>query len=312
MDNFQDLMQMVSNEEITNQQEKTPEKIDVENQQFSPFNIKTFADELRESSEKKNIEYIENVKTISAYAIANDCIAHTVKKILGVPVKSFAHAWLPIALRSTLGNAVHDFIQKNSSQFTELEVSTKVPSIRFSGRLDGLIGPNILCEIKSLPFVDYRKVIRKKKPRDGDFYQTMIYKYFLENHLKEAKETAEAGKTMTNGPKLDHYDIQKIQYIYVAHDICSSDMDSVDDALKMIKELKKLLNSKRNPFFFMSSVIIDTTTFDCKPFDNWIEHKIKTINKYVDEKRIPDKSDPYVDTKKCFFCPYTIGCELKK
>lgn len=312
MDNFKDLMQIVSNEEITNKNGKVENTNHIKTQEFMPFNIRTFADEIRESAEKTNKEYIEHVQTISAYAIANDCIAHTVKKILGIPVKSFSHAWLPIAFRSTLGSAVHDFIQKNSNQFTELEVSTKIPSIRFSGRLDAMIGPNILCEIKSLPYTDYRKVIKKKKPRDADFYQTMIYKYILENHLDEAKKTAKSGKTMTNGPKLDHYEIQKIQYIYVAHDICSSDMDNVDDALKMIKQLKTLLNSKRNPFFFISTIVLDTSTFDCKPFNAWIEHKIKAINKYVDEKIVPDKSDPYIDNKKCFFCPYRIGCNLKK
>jgi len=98
-------------------------------------------------------------------------------------VKSFADKWLPILLRSTIGTAIHEFIQSNTNQFTEGEVSLKIPSIKFSGRLDNLIGPNILIEIKSCTYADYEKIIRTRKPRVSDFYQAIVYKYILENIL---------------------------------------------------------------------------------------------------------------------------------
>lgn len=110
------------------------------NKRMSPFDISKFSLELKEMSEEKNKGFMQHSKNINGYSVAHECIGNTVKKILGVPVPSYTARWLPLYLRSTIGSAIHDFIQDNTSQMTEIERSIKVPSIRFSGRLDGLIG----------------------------------------------------------------------------------------------------------------------------------------------------------------------------
>jgi len=150
---------------------------------YSPFNIDVFNQELFEKSEQKNQLYREAVQNINAYDISSGCIREIFYKLTNTPVKSFADKWLPILLRSTIGTAIHEFIQSNTNQFTEGEVSLKIPSIKFSGRLDNLIGPNILIEIKSCTYADYEKIIRTRKPRVSDFYQAIVYKYILENIL---------------------------------------------------------------------------------------------------------------------------------
>jgi len=122
-----------------------------------PFDVELFTEEIRAKSEKDNRLRQYYSSTISGYSIAHDCIGATVLKIMNYPVKSFAHKWLPIVMRASLGNAVHDCIQKNSDQFTEQEKSIKVPSIRCSVRLDCLIGDNILVEIKSCTYTDYKR-----------------------------------------------------------------------------------------------------------------------------------------------------------
>jgi len=138
-------------------------------------------------------------------------------------------------MRASLGNAVHDCIQKNSDQFTEQEKSIKVPSIRCSVRLDCLIGDNILVEIKSCTYTDYKKIIKNQTPRIEDFYQVMMYKYLLEHHLKEAQAQTQL---RTPPPELAKYNIDTLQLIYVAHDICASDAESFSQCLKMATELK--------------------------------------------------------------------------
>ena len=180
---------------------------------YSPFNIDTFNQELFERSSVKNQLYRDAVQNISAYDISSGCIRDIFYKLTNTPVESFADKWLPILMRSTIGTAIHDFIQSNTDQFTEREVSLKVPSIRFSGRLDNLIGPNILVEIKSCTYSDYEKIIRTRKPRVSDFYQTMVYKYILEKHLAEARDPNIKIRKGTSKPKFEKYDIQTIQFI---------------------------------------------------------------------------------------------------
>lgn len=208
-----------------------------------------------------------------------------------------------------MGSAIHDTIQTNTTQFTEVEKSIKVPSIRFSGRLDALINSNILVEIKSCNYVDYKKIIKTQQPRINDFYQTMTYKYILENHLNEAKNPGVETRTPT--PSLDKYNIDTIQLIYIAHEIYSSDVEDFGLCLDIIKRLKKSLNSKNNQFFFMTSLILDMNNFDPKPYIDWIDNKIKKINYYVDNNKLPDANDQYVDRKKCFYCLYTDSCDVK-
>lgn len=275
-----------------------------------PFDISLYCNELKDKSENKNQIYSQNANTISGYSIAHDCIANTVKKILNEPIPSFADKWLPIIMRTTIGTAIHDTIQENTKQFTEVEPSIKVPSIRFSGRMDALIGNNILVEIKSCTYSDYQKIIKNQQPRKEDFIQAMTYKYILENHLQEAQNPGVP--TRTQPPALDKYNINKIQFLYVAHDVCAADVEDFGQAVEAAKNIRKQLNSRYNKFFFMTSVILDTSTFDTAPYIDYITRKIAAINWYIDNNKIPTKEDPFVDTKKCFFCLYQKNCELLK
>ena len=280
-----------------------------------PFDIQTFVDEIKHHTETKNRAYAQFKQSISGYSIAHDCISNVVKKILGHPVKSYAQSWLPVLMRSQIGTAIHEFIQYHSAQFTEIEPSIKIPSINFSGRMDCLIGNNVLVEIKSVPYSDYKKIISSKKPRIGDFYQLMTYKHILENHLEEAKDQPMKSDEHPNGtrtppPALDKYNTKKLQLIYIAHDLSASDTENLGKSLKDIAQLKRSLNSKSNQFHFITSVVLDTDTFDVKPYLDFVEKKIEKVNYYVKANKLPTIEDEFVDTKKCFFCLYKPTCEL--
>lgn len=272
-----------------------------------PFNVQTFCEEVRQKSEKDNRIYSHYANNISGYSIAAECIGTTVAKILKYPVESFSHKWLPIVMRASIGNAVHDAIQENTTQFTEQERSMKVPSIRTSTRLDGLIGNNVLVEIKSCPYQDYRKIIRDQTPRIADFYQVMLYKYLLENHLEECKQQTD---TRTLPPQLDKYDIDTLQFIYVAHDVISADAESFSESMKTVKEVKQLLKSRFNQFFFITSLVLDVNQFDTVPYMEFITKKIDRINWYIDNNKFPTDEDEFVDKSKCYFCLYSKTCPI--
>lgn len=280
----------------------------VEDVKKAPFDLDFYCEELRQKSEKDNKLRMEYSSNINGYAITGECIGTTVLKILNHPVKSYAHKWLPIIMRAALGNAVHDTIQNNTVQFTEQECSMKVPSLRVSVRLDGLIGNNVLVEIKSCPYDDYKKIIKTQQPRLTDFYQTVMYKYILENHLEECKKQT---NTRTPPPALDKYNIDTIQFIYVAHDVIAGDAESFAECMKMVKNVKKLLNSAKNKFFFITSLVLNTNDFDVKFYEDFAKKKIDKINWYVDHNKIPTIDDEFVDKSKCFFCPYYGSCPIK-
>lgn len=272
-----------------------------------PFDIQLFSSELYQKSIEKNKEYILNSTNISGHDIADGCILSIINKICNVPVENYADKWLPIFMRSVIGSAIHDFIQCNSNQFTETEVSIKIPSIRFSGRIDCLIQNKILVEIKSCTYKDYDKIIKSQRPRTEDFYQTMAYKYILENHLKEAQDLNI--ETRSPKPKYENYQIEKIQFIYIAHDIVAADVENMAQALMLVKNVKKLLSS--NKFNFIHSLVLDVNSFDPTPYMTYVENKIKTINWYLDNNKFPDSSDPYINPKACFFCLYSNQCNCK-
>ena len=275
----------------------------------NPFDIIKFADELQQRSENKKRGYASNTQNINAYDVAHNCIRQIVYKLSGTPVKSYADKWLPVLLRTTLGNAVHDFIQKNTNQMTEQEVSLKVPSIRFSGRCDGLIGNNILVEIKSMPFDEYEKAIKTGNPRKQDALQAILYTYILENYLDEIKQPQVKVRPGTEKPKLDKYKINLIQFIYVAHDLMSSDMEDFGRILKTTEAIKKRLNSKKNKFYFMTSIGVDLAKFDISTHVNYIKSKIQRINYYVDSNTLPPEDDEFIN-KNCFFCLYKDICDI--
>jgi len=276
---------------------------------YEPFNIDTFIKELYDRSSVRNQLYRESIQNISAYDISSGCIREIIYKLNNTPVESFADSWLPILMRSTIGTAIHEFIQNNTNQFTEREVSLKIPSIRFSGRLDNLIGPNNLIEIKSCPYSDYEKIITTRKPRVKDFYQSMTYKYILENYLEEARDPKIEIRQGTRKPKFDKYEIKTVQFIYVAHDVTATDVDSFAEILERIKQLKRLLNSKSNSFFFITTMVVDVTNGVATPFLEYVKNKITAINHYIDIQQLPTMDDPYIDTKACFFCLYKKICQ---
>ena len=272
------------------------------------FDLKQFGNELKEKSEIKNKKYIEYAENISAYDIAVNCIRNVVYKLKNTPIESYADKWLPLSMRSTIGTAIHEYLQSNSSQFTEQEVSLKIPSIRFSGRLDCLINNNVLVEIKSVPYKDYQTIIKKQTPRTNDFYQCMVYKYILENYIQEAKNPDIKIREGSSKPKYNSYNIKYMQFIYVAHDLIAADIEDLSESLKMITTLKQTLNSKKNEFFFITSLNIDTDC--CDKYLEYIKTKIQHINYYMDSNKLPPENDPFID-KKCFFCLYNKVCNIR-
>ncbi len=329
MSEFNDLIKMLNDSQISQQQiesSQTMEEQIVSSEAVTttpsyevlpdlpivqePFNIDKFIEELHERSSIRNQLYREHAQNINAYDIASGCIREVVYKLLNTPVESFADKWLPILVRSTIGASIHEFIQNNTSQFTEREVSLKIPSKRFSVRLDNLIGRNILVEIKSCSYSDYEKIITTRKPRVNDFYQTMVYKYILENHLEEARDPSIPIRKGTFKPLLDSYDIQTVQFIYVAHDVTATDVDSFAEILQRIKDLKRVLNSRSNSFFFMTTMLVDVTNGIADPYIKYVKDKLEAINQYLDTETIPPAADPYIDKSKCFFCLYRKICDV--
>lgn len=269
------------------------------------FDVDGFVEDVKAKSEEVNKKIADNTIMINSYAIAHDCIRESFFKINNYPAKSYQHSYVPLMLKATLGNGVHDFIQTNSSVFTELETSVKVPSIRVSCRMDALINDDVIVEIKSCTFKDFETILKQQKPRDADFLQVTLYKYLLENHLEEAKQQT---NTRTPPPQLNKYDIKYFQFIYVANDILAADSENISAALNDVSRVKKVLNSKYNQFYFINTVTIDLSTFNITPHYNWIVTKINTLNNYLNNNKIPPMNDPYINSKGCFFCIYKDIC----
>lgn len=272
------------------------------------FDIHDFAEDLNRISQMKNFNFITNSENINGYDIASNCIRQTIFRILKYPVASFQDAWLPVILRAILGNAVHSFIQNNYTGFTEKEVSLKIPSIRCSTRLDALMNDNVIVEIKSCPYTDYDQVIKKRKPRDADFYQVLFYKILLEEFLDEAKNQ-DIKKLRSLPPNLDKYKIRFLQLIYVAHDIDIAEASSLSNAVNKCRQIRKMLNSKLNPLSFITCITIDTDEIDIVPYENYIREKVNTINWYLNNKKIPPMNDKFIDKSSCFFCLFKDICK---
>lgn len=271
------------------------------------FNIDDFLNDIAVASHEKNLRYLSQTTNINGYDIGTNCIRQIVFKLLKAPIHSYVDSWLPVIMRAFLGNAVHDFIQDHSKSFTEWECSMKVPSIRTSVRLDNLINDNVLVEIKSCTYSDYDKIIRTKKPRDPDFYQSMFYRYLLQNHLDEIQQQPREN-LRTPAPALPKYNIDTIQVIYVAHDLLSSESGSISEALRHAAAVKKLLNSKYNQFYYITAVTIDLNTIDPSPYENYIIEKVQTINYFVESNKIPPMDNKFVKDS-CFFCLYKRICK---
>jgi len=72
----------------------------------------------------------------------------------------------------------------------------------------------------------------------------------------------------------------------------ATDVESFGEILNKIKELKRLLNSKSNSFFFMTTLVIDTINDVAAKYLEYVENKIKYINYYIDNNIIPPADDP--------------------
>ncbi len=272
------------------------------------FNIDDFLMDVNEVSLDKNKKYLSNATNINGYDIASNCIRQIIFKLLKQPVTSYVDNWLPVIMRANLGNAIHDFIQNTSKTFTEWECSLKVPSQRVSVRLDNLIRDNVLVEIKSCTFTDYDKIIRTNKPRDNDFYQAMFYRYLLHEYLDEIKSQP-LNTLRSPPPKLPKYNIDTIQLIYAAHDLISSESGSLSEALKHAAAVKKVLNSKYNRFYYITTITLDLNSFDTTPYENYIKEKLQTINYHIDCNKIPSMDNKFIKPSGCFFCLYKNICK---
>lgn len=271
------------------------------------FNIDDFLSDISRASYDRNKQYMSKTANINGYDIGANCIRQILFKLLNYPVTSYCDSWLPVMMRASLGNAIHDFIQNNSKSFTEWECSMKVPSIRSSVRLDNLINDNVLVEIKSCTYTDYDKILRTKKPRDPDFYQAMFYRYLLHEHLEEIQAQPREN-LRTSAPMLPKYNIDTIQLIYAAHDLLSSESGSISEALKHAAAVKKILNSKYNQFYYITAVTIDLNSIDTKPYEDYIKEKVQTINHFIESNMIPDMNNKFTK-KNCFFCLYKKICK---
>lgn len=294
-----------SNSQEVNTSDKTIIQHDTQPQLFT---VDQFIKDVRTQSIKNNKNIYDESQYMNAYDIASNCIREIVLKLLKYPIKDYSHAWLPILLRSAIGKAVHSFIQDNSTVFTEQECSLKVPSINVSGRVDCLINDSVLVEIKSCTYDDYHKILTTQRPRIADFYQTILYKYLLENHLPEIQNQPR-DNLRSDPPKLSKYNIRTVQFIYVAHNIFSQSVTDINSALKYVTEIKKLLRSRYNKFHFITVLNINLDDIDLTDYIDYIKTKIRRVNYYLEGNKIPPLTDDFVDPKKCYFCMYKSNCK---
>lgn len=278
------------------------------------FDIEKFSNELKDQSIIKNKKRLSRKsQNITGYDICNTCIQQILFKLRNTPLEAYADPWLPIVMRTEIGNAAHLFLQNHTTQFTEIEANLKVPSIKFYGKADFLIGSDVLGEIKTCTYSDYKQILKNNKPREKDYLQAMTYVYMLENYLDEIKsDSTHIHQDAGVKPKLDKYNIDYIQFVYIAHDIVSADIESMIEMNKIVKEVKSQLNSKRNPFFFITSLVLKLSEEDKEKIFSFIKRKIEAIHQYYDSNKNPLINDEFVDHSNCFFCPYNTLCDIKK
>jgi len=271
------------------------------------FSIENFTSKLKKKSHQTNKSYHNNSYNINAYDISSQCARIPFFRIKDYPVKDYSSSWLPLAMRGHIGNSVHDFLQSVDDVFSEIEVCLKIPSLQISVRADALINDDVLVEIKSCTYADYDSIIKSNAPRNSDFYQAVFYKHLLENHLEEIKQQ----QPSRNGalPKFDQYNIKYIQLIYVCHELISSDSSTLNEDLKFSKELKKKLDSRRNPFWFITTLSVDLSKINIKIYENYLLEKYNTIKTAIDSNVIIPMDNKFIDTKGCYFCVYKQTCE---
>jgi hypothetical protein len=280
--------------------------IEYETERLPLFTVEKFISQLKKESHLSNKSYHNNSNNINAYDIASQCARVPFFRINNYPVSDYSSSWLPISMRGVIGTACHDFIQSVKQTFTETEVCLKIPSMQVSVRTDALINDDTVVEIKSCTYSDYDAIIKTNAPRNSDFYQSVFYKYLLENKLEEAKTQ----QPTRNGtlPRLSKYNIRYIQLIYICHELISSDEGSISDDVKFSKDLKRKLESKKNPFWFLTVLTIDLNSIDIELYENYILDKYSTIKASLDSNVIIPMSNRFIDLKGCYFCVYNKVC----
>jgi hypothetical protein len=279
----------------------------LESNKYPLFTVENFISQLKKQSHILNKSYHNNSHNINAYDIASQCARVPFFRIKDYPVKDYSSSWLPLSMRGVIGTSIHDFIQSVDNIFTETEVCLKIPSLQISARTDALINNNILVEVKSCTYSDYDNILKNRSPRNADFYQAVFYKYLLENHIDEIRQQqpTRSGRL----PKYDNYDIKYIQLIYLCHELIASDSSTLSEDIKFSKNLKRKLDSKRNPFWFLTTLTVDLTKIDIKIYEDYILEKYKTIKHSIDSNNIISMDNKFIDTKGCFFCVYKNVCE---
>jgi hypothetical protein len=277
------------------------------------FTVDQFVANLSRSTAEKNRRYATRpIQNISGYDIASGCIREIYYRLTGVPLKSYEDLWLPVTMRGVIGSAVHDYIQENFN-FTEVEKSMKVPSINFSGRYDCSIGNHTLVEIKTAPYLGdkgYKNVVKTQQARKADFHQVMTYKYVLENFLKEMQRQPRES-LRTDPPSADNYDIKYLQFIYIAHDIISADLESIPENRSLIAAFKRQLKSGKNKFSFITCITYDLTRIpNLDEYIKPIKSKIGAINDHLSSNKTPTMSNPFINKDSCFFCKYKEKCQI--
>lgn len=280
---------------------------ELESTKYPLFTVENFISQLKKQSHHSNKSYHNNSNNINAYDIASQCARVPYFRIKNFPVVDYSSSWLPLSMRGVIGNSVHDFVQSVDNIFTETEICLKVPSLQISVRADALINNDILVELKSCTYSDYDDILKKRAPRNSDFYQAVFYKYLLENHIDEIRNQIPTRKGKL--PKYDHYDIKYIQLIYLCHELISSDSSTLNEDIKFSKTLKRKLDSKKNPFWFLTTLTVDITKIDIKIYENYILEKYKVIKHSIDSNDIIPMDNKFIDTKGCFFCVYQNVCK---
>jgi hypothetical protein len=277
----------------------------INNDQPTIFSVDRFKAKLKEKVSNKNKNYQEYSSTINAYDVFS-CARIPYFRIKSYPVPDYSSSYLPVELRCQLGTACHEFLQEVDGIFTETEVCLKHPDLKISARLDALINHNVLVEIKSCGFNDYEKILKSNTPRVHDFWQTIFYKYMLENHLEIMKK--QAPTRSGSAPALDFYNIDTIQLVYVCHELIAAEANTIGESVERAKILKRQLESKKNPFWFIKTLTIDLNKVNVEPYINHIKEKLAFILNSLETNTIPPLDSKFIDKKDCYFCLYNKIC----
>ena len=77
----------------------------------------------------------------------------------------------------------------------------------------------------------------------------------------------------------------------------SAECSSISECVNAAKAVKQMLQSKVNPFHFITAVNLDLSLIDLTPYETYVDTKLKTINYYLDNSLIPPMTDNFVNTK---------------